>query len=72
MKEKLKIYVNRIVELRKEHGYTQKYVANYLKIDRSNYCKYEQGKLIVNVDMIIALAKLYDVTADYILGLTDY
>lgn len=72
MEDKFKKYVNRIVELRKEHGYTQKYVANYLNIDRSNYCKYEQGKLVFSVDMIIALSKLYDVTTDYILGLTDY
>lgn len=62
----------RITELRKEQGYTQKYLAEYLKIDRSNYSKYELGKLEIGVDMLIALSKLYKVTTDYILGLTDY
>lgn len=64
--------VKRLVELRKENGFTQQYVADYLKIDRSNYSKYELGKLEINIEMLIALSKLYKVYTDYILGLTDY
>lgn len=68
----MKEYCARLVELRKEHSYTQQFVADYLKIDRSNYSKYELGKLEPNIDMLIALSKLYNVSVDYILGLTDY
>ncbi len=68
----MKDYCARLIELRKENSYTQDYVANYLKIDRSNYSKYELGKLELNIDMLIALSKLYNVTTDYILCLTDY
>ncbi len=64
--------LKRLVELRKENGFTQQYVADYLKIDRSNYSKYELGKLEINIEMLIALSKLYKVSTDYILGLTDY
>lgn len=64
--------VKRLVELRKENGFTQQYVADYLKIDRSNYSKYELGKLEINIEMLIALSKLYKVSTDYILGLTNY
>lgn len=64
--------LKRLVELRKENGFTQQYVADYLKIDRSNYSKYELGKLEINIEMLIALSKLYNVSTDYILGLTDY
>ncbi len=67
----MKIYCVRLKELRIENGYTQQFVADYLKIDRSNYSKYELGKLEINLDMLIELADLYKVTTDYILGRTD-
>jgi transcriptional regulator with XRE-family HTH domain len=62
----------RLIELRTERGYTQQNVADYLKIDRSNYSKYELGKLEVNLDMLIALAKLYNVSTDFLLGLENW
>ncbi len=68
----MKEYCAKLIELRKENNYTQQYVADYLKIDRSNYSKYELGKLEINPEMLIALSKLYDVSTDYILGLKDY
>lgn len=68
----MKKICERLIELRKENGFTQQFVADFLKIDRSNYSKYEHGKLEVNVPMIIALVGLYNVSADYILCLTDY
>lgn len=68
----IKNYCKRLIELRKENNYTQQYVAEYLKIDRSNYSKYELGKLEISIEMLIKLAKLYNVSTDYILCLTDY
>ena len=64
-----KIICERLKELRTEKGYSQKQVADMLKIDRSNYSKYELGKLDLNTDMLINICKLYDVSSDYILGL---
>ena len=58
-----------LIELRKEKGLTQQEVADYLKIDRSNYSKYELAKLEIKIDMLRKLSKLYDVSTDYILGL---
>ena len=65
-------YCFRMIELRKSHSYTQQYVADYLKIDRSNYSKYELGKLEPNIYMLISLSKLYGVSVAYLLGLVDY
>ena len=59
----------RIKELRVEAGLTQQRVADILKIDRSNFSKYELGKLEVNNEMLVKLAKLFEVTTDYLLGL---
>ena len=64
-------YNIRMVELRKENSYTQQFIADYLKIDRSNYSKYELGKLEPSIYMLIALSKLYGVSVDYLLGLVD-
>ena len=64
-------YCEKLVELRNEFGYTQKFVADYLKIDRSNYSKYELGKLEISISMLTELSKLYKVSTDYILGLED-
>lgn len=68
----MKDYCVKMVELRKEHNYTQEYVAKMLQVDRSNYSKYELGKLEISIDMLIALAKLYGVSTDYILGLAEF
>ena len=68
----MKEYCARIIELRKERNFTQQYVADYLQIDRSNYSKYELGKLEPNIEMLIALSKLYGVSIDYIVGIKDY
>ena len=65
----MKIVSKIMVELRQEKGLTQQEVADYLKIDRSNYSKYEHGKLEINIDMLRNLSKLYGVPTDYILGL---
>ena len=64
-------YCKNLIELRKHAGYTQQQVADFLNIDRSNYSKYELGKLEISITMLIALSKLYKVSTDYILGLED-
>ncbi len=59
-------------ELRIGKGYKQYQVADMLGIDRGNYCKYENGKLEISLDLLRHLAMLYDVTTDYILGMDEY
>lgn len=61
----------RIRNLREDHDKTQKEVADYLFCDQSLYSKYERGIREVPVGVVIKLAKLYDTSTDYILGLTD-
>ncbi len=61
----------RIRNLREDSDRTQKEVAEYLFCDQSLYSKYERGVRDVPVTIIIKLAKLYNTSTDYILGLTD-
>jgi len=61
----------RIKKLRIQNEWTQEYVAEKLGVDRSNYSKYELGKLKLRPEMIVQIAKLFDVSADYLLGLEN-
>ena len=65
------MYFKRIEDLRIDHDYTQQYVAGYLHIAREVYRRYEKGSRTIPIDCLISLSKLYDVSTDYILGLTN-
>lgn len=57
----------RLIYLRKQKGYTQYEVSEILNISRSTLSKYEHGTRIPNIETLIQLAKLYDVSCDYLL-----
>lgn len=64
-------YYKRIRELREDNDYTQKQVAEYLKMKQPQYSRYEKGYRDIPSDILIALADFYDTTVDYILDRTD-
>lgn len=64
-------YYKRLRDLREDNEYKQKEIAEYLNIRQEYYSKYELGKIEIPAHMIIKLAKLYRVSTDYILGLTQ-
>ena len=57
--------------MREDHDMTQQQVAEYLGMKQPQYFRYENGTRDIPSDVLIALAKLYHVSTDYILGLTD-
>lgn len=61
----------RIRELRVDRSLSQKEVAAYLHITQQCYSKIETGRMDITGERLILLAKLYHVTTDYILGLSD-
>ncbi len=65
------MYYKRLRELREDNDLVQKQVAAFLEIDQRVYSNYEIGKREIPSRLIIKLAKLYNVSCDYILGLTD-
>lgn len=64
-------YAERIRALREDNDKTQAEIAKLLSIGQRTYCDYELGKTRIPVDSLIVLAKLYDVSMDYICGLSD-
>lgn len=64
-------YYNRIRDLREDRDYTQNDVIKILKMHKTTYTNYEQGKREPPFEFIIKIAKLYNVTIDYIAGITN-
>ena len=65
------MYGQRIRELRLEHGLTQHELAQILHTTQKSISKYETEYLDLNTDIIISFCKYFNVSADYLLGLTD-
>jgi transcriptional regulator with XRE-family HTH domain len=63
--------IERIRNLREDRDLKQKQLAEYLKVHQTTYSDYELGNLNVPIEVLIKLAKLYDTSIDYIVGLTD-
>ncbi len=57
-----------IRDLREDHDFKQKMVAEYLNVSQQTYSNYENGRREIPVWVVPALAKLYKVSTDYLLG----
>ncbi|MBE6747470.1 MAG: helix-turn-helix transcriptional regulator [Ruminococcaceae bacterium] len=66
------IIIERLKSARKKYGYTQKNVAEILKIKRSTYAKYENGQAVPPADIFIRLATMYGIHVDYLIGRDAY
>ncbi len=61
----------RIRELREDHDLTQSQISKYLNMSQTGYSKYETGENDIPTKILIELAKYYNTSVDYLLGLTD-
>ena len=64
-------FCERLKSVRLENGMTQKDVYEKLGVSPNGYASYEQGRTEPNIDTIIKLCKIFDVSADYFLGIED-
>ncbi len=60
----------RIRDLREDRDLKQRQVAEYLRCSQQVYSNYELGQRDIPTDVLIRLAELYNVSVDYLLGLT--
>lgn len=60
-----------LTKLRNQRGISQKIVGEDIGITQQNLSRYEKNVLFIPADMLIRLADYYNVTTDYILGITD-
>lgn len=64
-------YTERIRALREDGDFTQSQIAALLNVGQKTYSDYELGKTRIPVESIIVLARHYNVSMDYICGVTD-
>lgn len=60
----------RIKNLREDRDLTQAQVAAAIKTTQQQYSKIENGKADISGEKLILLAKLYNVSVDYLLGIS--
>lgn len=57
----------KLTKLRKENGYTQEQLADLLKVSRQAVSRWESDLAFPETEKLIRIAKLYDVSLDYLL-----
>lgn len=68
----MKIFAERLKELRKENNLSQRQMAEILFIKQQSYIRYEKNTSEPSYEMLIVIAKYFKVSTDYLLGLSDY
>lgn len=64
-------YYKRLRDLREDSNYTQKQISELLYTTQPQYYRYESGQRDLPCELLVMLAKIYNVSTDYILGLSD-
>jgi len=59
-----------LAEVRKDHGHTQQDLADLLHVSISTVRSWENEKSSPNHETLVSICRLYNVSSDYLLGLT--
>ncbi len=65
------LHGDRLKILREGRGYTHHELANLLDVGSAQIWRYESGKTAPTADVLTRMGKLFNVSTDYLLGLTD-
>lgn len=60
--------IQKLIELRKENGFSQADIAEILCVSRQAVCKWENGQSVPNADNLKLLAEIYGVSVDWMIG----
>ena len=67
----MKVFAERLTQLRKSRGLSQATLAKDISVSLVIICYWETGKSDPTAPKIVKVAKYFNVTADYLLGLSD-
>ena len=67
----MKVFDERLTELRKQYKYTQRQMADILGISQPSYIRYENDTSEPTQENLVKLADAFDVSVDYLLGRSD-
>ena len=68
----MKIFAERLLELRKEKGISQAILAKQLQVSYSVVCYWETDRSEPTAPNLVKIADYFDVSVDYLLGRTEY
>ena len=68
----MNIVAERIKEIRKDNNLSQEEFGKIISVSQDNVSLWEKGKSIPGTQHVINIAKAFNVTSDYILGLSDF
>lgn len=63
--------MHRIRDLREDRDFSQAEIAKVIKTTQQQYSKIETGRADISGEKLKRLAEFYNVSADYILGISD-
>lgn len=64
-------YRTRLRNVREDRDFTQAEIGRVLQKSQQGYNHIEAGRAELKIDDLIALCKFYDLSADYLIGLSD-
>lgn len=64
-------YGKRLKQARLNKGYTQVEIASKIGVPQQTWQRYETGKNDLKMSTIYAICKVLDISADWLLGLTE-
>ena len=64
-------YRSRIRSVREDRDFTQEQIGALLHKSQQGYNQIETGRAELKIDDLIVLCEFYDLSADYLIGLTD-
>lgn len=67
----MKIFAERLKELRLTENLSQRKLAELTNLSPSAIKQWENESRVPNAEAVVALAKFFEVSADYLLGLED-
>lgn len=65
------IFAQRLIVLREQKGISQQQLADSLNITRQSLSLYEKAERTINIDLLVKIANYFNVSADYLLGLSS-
>ena len=61
----------KLKDIREDQDIKQETIANFLHIKQNTYSQYENGHRQIPIELLVALARYYGTSVDYLLGLTN-
>lgn len=65
-------FAERLKSLRQEKGLTLEQLAKEINMSYAAISRWESKQRIPNIEALIVIAKYFNISADYLLGLTDF